>query len=55
MIMEKFEFQIDTSLARKWVLSKYPSERKKVQFMPLLDLRQRPNNGWICLKPLFKK
>lgn len=45
--MEKFEFSDRYKSRVEWVLSKYPSERKKSAVMPLLDLGQRQNNGWL--------
>lgn len=36
----------------KSILAKYPSQYKKAAIIPLLDLAQRQNGGWVSIKAM---
>ena len=42
-----FTFNADNVKTAKWHLSKYPKNQKQSAVMPLLDLAQRQNKGWL--------
>jgi NADH-quinone oxidoreductase subunit E len=44
---EKFAFTKDNLKKAKDLISKYPKERQKSAVLPLLDLAQRQNGGWL--------
>ena len=43
----KFEFSEENQDRIKEIFSKYPFDRKKSATLPLLDLAQRQNHGWL--------
>lgn len=46
---EKFEFNQENQEKIKQILAKYPTEKKASAVMPLLDLAQRQNGGWVSM------
>tara|TARA_B100000427_G_C15353395_1_gene526499 strand:+ start:308 stop:853 length:546 start_codon:yes stop_codon:yes gene_type:complete len=44
---ENFNFSEDNKLIAVDILKKYPEERKNSAVMPLLDIAQRQNDGWL--------
>ncbi len=44
---DHFEFSSDNRAAAKAIIDKYPEGRQQSAVMPLLDLAQRQNGGWI--------
>jgi len=49
-----FEWSETNFLKAKKIIEKYPSERKQSAVIPLLDLAQRQNKGWLNKKALEK-
>ncbi|MFK7968574.1 MAG: NADH-quinone oxidoreductase subunit NuoE [Rickettsiaceae bacterium] len=45
----KFSFNKDNTQKAKEIVSKYPDDRQKSAVLPLLDLAQRQNNGWLSV------
>lgn len=45
--MKKFEFNKANLERAKKILAKYPEGREKSALLPLLDIAQRQNDGWI--------
>lgn len=43
----KFEFNKTNILEAKKIISKYPEGRERSAILPLLDLAQRQNGGWL--------
>jgi NADH dehydrogenase (ubiquinone) flavoprotein 2 len=53
----EFEFNPENQEKILQILKKYPDERSKSAILPLLDLAQRQNNGWLsdsCLMAVGK-
>jgi NADH-quinone oxidoreductase subunit E len=50
--MEKFEFNKANLTKAKKILAKYPQGREKSALLPLLDMAQRQNDGWISVEAL---
>jgi NADH-quinone oxidoreductase E subunit len=53
-----FEFNNENLIKIEKILAKYPKERSKSALLPLLDLAQRQNGGWLsdsCLKAVAEK
>ena len=51
---ELFEWSETNFLKAKQIIEKYPKERKQSAVIPLLDLAQRQNKGWLNKKALEK-
>ena len=49
-----FEWSEDNFLKAKKIIKKYPSGRQQSAVIPLLDLAQRQNNGWLNKKTIEK-
>ena len=49
-----FEWSENNFLLAKKIIEKYPSGRKQSAVIPLLDLAQRQNNGWLNKKIIEK-
>ena len=49
-----FEWSKDSFIKAKNIIKKYPSGRQQSAVIPLLDLAQRQNNGWLNKKALEK-
>ena len=47
---EKFEWTEDNIIKIKKIISKYPKGRKQSAVIPILDLAQRQNQGWLSKK-----
>jgi NADH-quinone oxidoreductase subunit E len=47
--IEVFSFTEENLIKAKTILEKYPEERKQSASLPLLDLAQRQNNGWLSV------
>ena len=45
----KFVFDKNNSQKAKKILAKYPEDRQKSAVLPLLDLAQRQNDGWLSV------
>ena len=45
--MSAFAFTPENETAAKAVLAKYPADRQNSAVMPLLDIAQRQNSGWL--------
>lgn len=46
---EKFAFDKDNLKKMKEIIGKYPKGRQKSAVLPLLDMAQRQNNGWLSV------
>ncbi|KYR00465.1 NADH dehydrogenase [Tieghemostelium lacteum] len=49
-----FDFTADNMIKVKKILSKYPPKYKQSALIPLLDLAQRQNGGWITVRAMDK-
>eukprot|EP01132_Coremiostelium_polycephalum_P005656 gene5656-7042_t len=49
-----FEFTSENMVKVEKILSKYPPKYRQSAMLPLLDLAQRQNGGWITLKAMDK-
>lgn len=49
---KKFEFNKANLTKAKKILKKYPEGREKSALLPLLDIAQRQNDGWISTEAL---
>ena len=45
----KFSFSKENAKKAEEIVSKYPTGRQKSAVLPLLDLAQRQNNGWLSV------
>ncbi len=46
---DTFEFSLENQAKVKAIFAKYPADRKQSAVMPLLDLGQRQNDGWVSV------
>jgi len=51
---EIFEWSDDNFSKAKNIIKKYPNGRQQSAVLPLLDLAQRQNNGWLSVKAIEK-
>ena len=45
--MSAFAFTTETKAKADVIIARYPAGRQQSAVMPLLDLAQRQNNGWL--------
>ncbi|MGA0315760.1 MAG: NAD(P)H-dependent oxidoreductase subunit E, partial [Alphaproteobacteria bacterium] len=45
--LDSFEFNKDTLMEANKIIARYPEGRQASAVMPLLDLAQRQNGGWL--------
>ena len=51
---EIFEWSYDNFSKAKNIIKKYPNGRQQSAVLPLLDLAQRQNKGWLSVKAIEK-
>jgi len=47
--MSKFSFNTENAKKAKTIIAKYPDGRQKSAMLPLLDMAQRQNDGWLSV------
>ncbi len=51
-LKENFAFNSENKIKVKEIIAKYPEGRQKSAMLPLLDLAQRQNNGWLSVSTM---